>query len=191
MTIRLHTLDDLSPEAAREKAQEAGVQYGLVYAPGFFAILKREGQGWLRFPETASAPEDFDGWATIYEARLFGPQGELRWLREGAAGRAWYAGSSAPEGFDPGEVVAFETPDDVLLRGQGEGGPDRGWSMLSAARFGRMRVPCAWGEQRRTWLHRNALWTVRGGNDGNPTLQGTRLTGFSPCERGRLTEGPS
>lgn len=87
--------------------------------------------------------------SSIFEARLFDPQREMRWWHaSGGAGRAIVLGEqpdSLPDG--DGEIpplAAVEVVDGTyLLWGRALADGTAGWTTLSAARIGVLRVPLA------------------------------------------------
>jgi CRISPR-associated protein (TIGR03984 family) len=179
MTGRLYirAKDHVALDAAAEslaKAQPRGDAVALVYAPQFCAFARLTSRRRLQGPPDAKfrGPDGPDRFhdrvlAEAYEVRLFCKDWELRWLRDGASGRAaLLAGESglAPDVFGD-SVLEPEEPDRelpaknadarngalnncYLLWGErGEPSEDEkrliegDWTKLTSARIGALWVP--------------------------------------------------
>lgn len=117
-----------------------GEALALVYTAGRCALARVTLDGSLDFGPAQTVELD-----SIYEARVFGPGGELRWRHPGGGEPAAMALMVAPLPSAP----CLELPPIVgtlrqsyLLWGEGTDVPTtQGWSWLGAARIGTMAVP--------------------------------------------------
>ncbi len=144
---------------------------------------------------SASGVLDLD---TVYEARFFDAQGELRWLRipqRDQSGRAGYLTESDGDipGWDRKEVGKLKGMKDgqYILWGQTAEADDLdgAWTRLSTAAIGELIVPLterAGG--RRAALHYREYFgraTGEAGKDGNCAVLAERLTGLAMVGEGQ------
>ena len=138
--------------------------FALLYSPSecmlariagadLFTLAKKKGAPDGQPAETEYEEQTVD-LEPVYEARLFGPNAELRWLRTGETGdAALLSEDEAPPhcrladrmGAKPAEVEII--PGQYLLWGRGvEAQPKKmpeGWSRIATARIGKLDVPVA------------------------------------------------
>lgn len=132
-------------DAVRDVRERLGnPALALISSAAAFTIASIDREGALHGPDGPLAPD-----AGCFEARAFGPDGELRWRRP--IGDAPYAvllgerAAGAPTGYRPVELpccgVALERRQ--LLWGRAVASAEAGgWVALAEARIGTFEVPC-------------------------------------------------
>lgn len=148
VTLYGFSADLILADAIQALGGDCGI--GLLYTPRRCCFACRGG-GVLR--DADGRDTDLD---QVFEARIFGPAGELRWLRDSrqaGSGRAVYLSETdrGPGGWD--QLTPIERlrvrENHYLLWGQmlsahTDGSPPRdGWALLSASRIGEVPVPFA------------------------------------------------
>jgi CRISPR-associated protein (TIGR03984 family) len=194
---QLTLADALAPLAAHHRGGAGAV--ALLYSPTRCQLARLEGDGQLTGPGPAVGPIDLGG---VFEARVFGPAWELRWLNDATAAAATGAAVllvEAPAGqpppappppYQPGEQVAAVAVLDrhYLLWGEGilpqaTRAPlpplATGWSWLATARIGAFPVPLAGlGPNDRAVLRAREYLAVLDARHGNVGVAEERLLGL-------------
>jgi len=118
---------------------------GLLAAPERFVLVRAGATGDLSLSDGGAAPLDH-----VFEARVFQPEAELRWLRTPDGGRAAVIAEPMLELLGTWRPLAPLDADRLQRRYLlwGEAVEDRraispGWSRLASARIGRLEVPVA------------------------------------------------
>jgi len=180
------TLDDVLKECT---AIFEGVGTALVYGPRdcVFAFLGPDGK--LAFSPRRPWPEG----EPIFEARVFSPRAELRWLHQaGGIGRAAVLTENAGllerlGTWNKQEPIETMRPVDdshgkdihYLLWGTGTGETvGEGWSRLAEPRIGALDVPVAGVEQGRHVFLVSREYVVAEPGNGNAEVVEERLTGL-------------
>lgn len=148
MTVTLYgqaaddmTLSEAITRCADALAADGAQVVGLLYAPERCTLARLGGR---RFIGPDNSPVDA---GAVYEARVFSPAAELRWLNAARGrGRAVLLSESPqPRALekDLAPVHARECLEEsYLLWGEGDGSAmGAGWSRLSTARIGTLVVP--------------------------------------------------
>lgn len=136
---------------AFRKTQETETIIGLVYSPQHCCFVRLHGEGAIQaYKGKSPLTLTLDG---IFEARLFTPEAELRWLKTGPEqqGRAVIISErelAPPSGFSEVDQYfkqAFSSMEQsyVLWGEADQQSPAlaEGWSLLATARIGRLPVP--------------------------------------------------
>lgn len=180
----------LAAETAVKIAEECDAEFGLVYAAGFYAIIKRDNAGWCAFHTDAEAPTQFYNWDQVYEMRLFGNSAEVRWVRDGLTGLTWRVGEDHHSAFAFSEPydAALKTDETALVWGEVDGAQVGGWSPLRTARFGRHWVPISLASTQRARIILKTYWAPEPGEHGNLTQCGERLVGFEAIDMPKAGE---
>lgn len=149
------SLDTVLAGAAKALTGD-GEALALVYSPRCCAFCRMRSDGELTGPPkhaTANGSYHRDVLAEAYEIRLFTPDWELRWLRQGTVGQAallWEADTAkgpAPVALDwpvdPAPIELQDGPEQrYLLWGQADVTLSRdGWTALTNARIGTLWAP--------------------------------------------------
>jgi len=154
----------------------------LLSAPGAFTIARVDDQGQC---VDADGPIDVND---VFEARVFTPDRELRWVRRGDSGQGALLGESVGS-LDPGAAnrtgggpMPDLEPSEIGYLLWGTPSPDAddgmGWRTLSAARIGSIRVPGSWPDQPDRRLDRLVLRAreyIGTDTDGNAHIVDERL----------------
>ena len=115
----------------------------LLYTPSrcYLAVLSKDGLCYEANPQSVN-------YESVFEARLFTPTHELRWLNDdGGLGRAVLLSEDAiGDGYLESEIDGLSAiatvPQQYMRWGEGiEQGAADGWSTLTTARIGRLSVP--------------------------------------------------
>jgi CRISPR-associated protein (TIGR03984 family) len=154
---------------------------GFLMTPSKLFVVKLNGD---RF----EGPEGDIVAADVYEARLFGPRAELRWVREPDGGRAAIVveedgGSHVPHGWSSIDSFAAEPHDHgYVLWGRKDETvtPPRGWWRFSEARTGPLLVPGEGSTPMRGQLRAREYWVED--DAGNIYVREERLLGIEPLE---------
>jgi CRISPR-associated protein (TIGR03984 family) len=178
------SLDDVLKECA---SVFKGGGTALVYGPRDCAFARLGVNGQLAFSPDRPWPEG----EPVFEARVFSPSVELRWLhKEGGKGKAVLLTESVGllermDMWDKGdEIVTTEPIGDshdmdirYLLWGTGTGeAVAEGWSRLAEPRIGTLDVPVMGVEKRRhAFLVAREYVVAEDGNDGNAEVAEERL----------------
>lgn len=176
-------------ESIRSEAETNGgmaAWRGLLYTPECcgFAVLGKDG---LRDHDARAWPL-----ASVFEARVFSPAGELRWIhvRAGQGRAALLTADSqiaAPEGWETCERDFLEKRDNgYLLWGKADSVQDvAGWTRLFEARIGELLVPFRAATETPFLRLKTIefLGEVPGDPHGNVRLIEEQLTGFEPHPR--------
>jgi CRISPR-associated protein (TIGR03984 family) len=172
------------PEALQSCATALTADGGavaLLYAPRWCRFAKFGADGVLRGPDGQPQPL-----ATVFEARVFGPQAELRWLND-PAGRHRVVllaeSEQALAGFETDEVkhLGEPLPQTYLLWGEGTGTEGAaGWSRLATARIGPLDVPLPGVRHRQRVVLRSVEYLVsEEQHHGNTVVAEERLVGLA------------
>lgn len=183
MTALWISAGPLDADGLAEAVAGAAKVFGLLSAPAAFRLCVVRG-GEYDFGGEPALPL-----AQCYEARFFCEAWELRWVRDGAGGRAMRCAETA-HGGPLGEAVAMSDVvghiDQTYLiwgeRAQPDGAPP-GWGVVAEGRIGRLRVPAALSAA----TPRAALTAreyLRRYVDGNVAVADQRLTGIRAVRRG-------
>lgn len=169
---------------------------GLVYSPQHCCFVRLDGDGAIEAYQGKS-PLDIE-LTTIFEARLFTPEAELRWLKTGPEqqGRAVVIAESEMaelEGFHALEQAfkqAFSPVEQTYVL-WGEADPKspslaNDWSLLATARIGRLPVPLI---GKGDYAVLNSLEYLDCDDYGNSYIAQERLIGVSWQTKGAKVNG--
>lgn len=190
-TLFVHRRERVSlGEAVKAFSAVAPEAVALLYSPrscGFAALSS----GSLRDSEGRAVEL-----SVVFEARVFCPKAELRWLNDpgpNARHRAIVVAEEAlsgglAESWDKTEIPVIETLDQTyLLWGKGTGNAmPAGWSQLGAARIGALPVPIANVNRGQPVLLATREYFQGEPEHGNVFVREERLCGL---ERGEVNRG--
>jgi len=171
--------DKIAPGEVLTKSCGKRLDAALIFSPDACRIARIDGSSFIVVDDREEQQED--DLTHAYEVRAFGPEAELRWIRDGAMGNA----TLLADGSVNGAPVTGETLD-VLSRtyriwgepARSAGGEQSrripGWSKLTTARIGALFVPFETAGE--VTLH--AREYVVGHETGNAVVLFERLVGF-------------
>ena len=134
---------DQALQACGKKLPDAGEAVALLYSPNWCRF------GRLRKGLSLVVSEGVCLLEEVYEARVFSPEWELRWLNDPTGNNAHrtvlLSAVAMPLGDEMPEPFAFvdTLPNQYLLWGQKTAERADGWTQLTTARIGRLDVPFA------------------------------------------------
>lgn len=148
-----------------------------VYRPDAFVIGKADGAG--RLLDHEDRPIDF---ALAYEAVIFDPSREMRWVREGEGGRITAVSEDA-SAFDGkrDDIATYGKPHDIsyLLWGRANERAGDGWCTMHNAQVGTIHIPV---EEPGDWRLAAREYFVREETHGNVAFGFQRLREFVRAE---------
>jgi CRISPR-associated protein (TIGR03984 family) len=167
----------LPADGLMAKAHVMTMGAALVYTPDDCFVARVDGT-LLKVP--AGKEEQAVDLSRAYEIRLFGPDAELRWTRDGDKGEAILLASGHVPGSDdwtrkealevlPRTYRLWGAPPTVDIKV-----PD-GWSALTSGRIGTLYVPC---DRPGELMLEAQEYVVRDEKSGNAVVLFERLVGF-------------
>jgi len=167
--------------------------YGYGYTPAAFHLFAIDHDGGIECAPGAAFQAD-----QLFELRLFCPDWELRWRRDGSSGTAKLVADDQAVANKLGQLAPFATFDASttpvwrretwqLLWGEPAGDAAlTGWSPLSSARIGRLWVPAELSQDCARVALTGYEYFRETGDDGNLVPWGERYSGL--CEIAKRKE---